>query len=386
MKRIIGLIIVLMVITSNSIVYGAESSQEIKKIKVYFETKEATLKNPVISVNDSVLMSYDDLFPNLGILNDKNHIIWNSKGKSLTIIYGKQKILYKIDFNIANVSNKKFNLDAKPIIYKNKPYIPITSVESVFSKKVCYDNYLNRLYIRDMIEFKKIKDILVKSIDASQKIRNGSSVYEYKDKKVQIKDVYTFDCITHILHRKGTITDEAVNDFESYYINDLTYERYTVHKGNSEPTYEWHMKKATDEDINVYNLYTVFSNRFNIQDSTIAGATFKVVGNEIIISGKSLLYFKDSEYDNKKQEIPNTSFEIHIGKTDNLIKKYNYSCQSILLYNPEAPTKFDNGMSQYYTSVNSSENVSMPDFSREVVVDDTNIIPIDDDTNIRITY
>ncbi|MEL7658387.1 MAG: copper amine oxidase N-terminal domain-containing protein, partial [Bacillota bacterium] len=128
---------------------------------------------PII-INSKTLLPLRDLLISLGVENDEQHIIWNGSEHSVTAIKDSVNLYLKVGNINAKVNDQSFSLDAAPVNYKGKVYIPARFAAEAFSKSVFWDSEFNRIYIRDTAQFNEIKNIL----DQSYSLFNRTNYYK----------------------------------------------------------------------------------------------------------------------------------------------------------------------------------------------------------------
>ena len=165
-----ALAVILMCFTVS--VSAAKGVTESPNVKIVIDGQIGTYKNPPISLNGRTLLPLKEILVNLGVQDDNEHIQWNSAERSVTIVKDSQKLYLKIGSDKATVDSEEVVLDAAPIIYKDKTYIPVKFVAQSLGKKVIWDGSSKSVLIRDEEQFNHIKDILVKSDAAMKAIKD----------------------------------------------------------------------------------------------------------------------------------------------------------------------------------------------------------------------
>lgn len=165
MKKFIFLSIVLTAVLTCFTSVSAAGSQvsELQDVKVIIEGELGKYNNVPIELNDRTLLPLREILTNLGVENDNEHIIWNGKESSVTIVKDSKKIYLKIGSDKATVNGEEIVLDTKPVLYKDKTYIPVRFVAQSLGKKVIWDGSSKSVLIRDEADFNRIQDIIKKS-------------------------------------------------------------------------------------------------------------------------------------------------------------------------------------------------------------------------------
>ena len=131
-------------------------------MKIVIDGKIGTYTDTPIIVDGRTLLPLRAVLSNIGVINDDQHIVWNSSERSVTVYKDSTKIYLKVDSNTAYVNDAPITLDVSPVIYNNRTYIPARFVAQSLGKKVVWDGSLQSILIRDEQEFNRIKDILDK--------------------------------------------------------------------------------------------------------------------------------------------------------------------------------------------------------------------------------
>lgn len=118
---------------------AANTVTEAPEIRISIDGKYGNYSAMPIVVNDSTLLPLRDLLINLGVQNDVEHIAWNDTDSSVTITKDSTKVYLKIGDNKATVNGNAVTLDAAPVVYNDKTYIPIRFVSKSFGKNVAWD-------------------------------------------------------------------------------------------------------------------------------------------------------------------------------------------------------------------------------------------------------
>ncbi len=166
------LVLVMMCFTLS--VFAADAITESPGVKVVIDGQIGAYPDTPITVNGRTLLPLRAILTNLGVQNDDQHIIWNGSESSVTVIKDSQKIYLKIGSGKAYVNGAEVLLDAAPVIYRNKTYIPARFVAQSLGKKVVWDPATTSVLIREEGEYNRIKEILEKSNAAMDAINNCS--------------------------------------------------------------------------------------------------------------------------------------------------------------------------------------------------------------------
>lgn len=173
---------------------------EVPDVKVLADGKKITFDDAVISVNGRTLLPLRALLVNLGIQNDDEHIIWNSRDRSVTIIKDPIHVKLFVGSTTAYVDDVPVSLEASPVIYgKNeKSYIPAKFAAQSLGKIMDWDEHTKTVAISDpRVVTVSTADELTAAIDSDTTILLKNGVYnlsktmqEYSERKTFWEGVY----------------------------------------------------------------------------------------------------------------------------------------------------------------------------------------------------
>ncbi|QNU68062.1 copper amine oxidase N-terminal domain-containing protein [Ruminiclostridium herbifermentans] len=144
---------------------------EMPNVKIIIDGQAGTYEDIPINMNNRTLLPLRGILVNLGVNNDNEHIVWNSKEKSVTVLKDSAKIYLKIGSNKATVNGKEIVLDASPVVYKDRTYIPVNFIAQSLGMKVVWDGSSKSVLISEQNEYNRIKDILEKANAAMDEIK-----------------------------------------------------------------------------------------------------------------------------------------------------------------------------------------------------------------------
>lgn len=153
-------------------VSAANGVSELPGVKIIIDGQMGTYKSAPVSINNRTLLPLKEILVNLGVKDDSDHIKWNASERSVTIVKDSTKVYLKIGSDKASVNDEEVVLDAAPVVYKDKTYIPVKFVAQSFGKKVVWDEASKSVIIRDEESYNHIKDIMTKSNTAMEQIKN----------------------------------------------------------------------------------------------------------------------------------------------------------------------------------------------------------------------
>lgn len=177
MKKIhISIVIcILVLVFAVSFASAKDSIAEVPDLKIVIDGKVSVQKDVAISVNQRTLLPIRELAAKLGVRDDDEHIIWNNKEKSVTLIKDSTKIYLKLGEKTAYINDAPVELDVAPVGYTNsRVYIPFRFVAEALGQKVIWDGSTKSILISDEKEFVKVKEIIEKSNKAMESIEKFS--------------------------------------------------------------------------------------------------------------------------------------------------------------------------------------------------------------------
>ncbi|HEX9059628.1 MAG TPA: cohesin domain-containing protein [Clostridia bacterium] len=126
----LGLLIstVLFAMSATMISSHAAAINEAPDVKVVIDNKPQELTNVPLIVSGRTLLPLRSLLTSLGVQNDDSHIIWNGKDNSVTVVKDSTKIYLQVGNLSATVNSAPIKLDASPVNYKSRVYIPVRFV------------------------------------------------------------------------------------------------------------------------------------------------------------------------------------------------------------------------------------------------------------------
>lgn len=158
--------------------YSQVSIAENQGIKIVIDGKSSTYKNVPVTLNGRTLLPLREILVNLGVQNDDEHIIWDSKDRSVTVTKDSVKFILYVESKDAYVNDEQLTIDVPPVIYKNRVYIPARFVSQSLGKKVTWNGKTNTVAICGQDNFEKVRGIIAKSDTAlnSMKFKNNLSM------------------------------------------------------------------------------------------------------------------------------------------------------------------------------------------------------------------
>lgn len=298
MKRVLLSILTVMVVllSFTTFCYAAGRVEESPDLKIEIDGKVSTYENVPILVNERTLLPFREVLVNLGVRNDKDHIIWNDKEQSVTVLDGINKVYLKIENTTAYVNGKPVTLDAAPVIYKERTYVPVRFVSQSLGKEVAWDGASKKVFIRSRDGYNKTKEILQKAFQATISVNKykASQKLELSISKgslavgSRVEGTYWVDTKNKVLYHKSRAESILPNSEGSLAMSTEYYldknEMYT----KNPLTLAW-VKTTLPNDLveKNLNIFRVFESQSILYSSMFADENSKT--EEIVLSGKVCL-------------------------------------------------------------------------------------------------
>lgn len=154
MKKIIVILLTCLIMFSclNTNVIAGSNITEAPNIKVIVDEKVCKFNDVPIKVDGSIFLPLRELLINIGVQNDADHIIWNEKEGTLTVVKGNTKVVLKSDNATVNVNGIEVKLDAPPISYKGKIYVFVGFVTKCFDRPFTWDGATSSIIIEKAVK------------------------------------------------------------------------------------------------------------------------------------------------------------------------------------------------------------------------------------------
>ncbi len=292
MKKIIFIIVFSMLISSLSVTSTAINNiTEKPGYKTVFNGKVSSYKNNPIMINGKLYFPYKDFLKSIGVKDDKTHIIWDSKKKSLTIIKDKTKIIMKESGSSAVVNGKTIKAEA-PITYKKILYVPSGFIMDNLGIDYIVDNEVNMILAtnhtdieKNYTQFEKFDKNLSRANRFKYKFSITTTIYSDSTKTDYFRNILTssiqVDNEKKISYEKSintSIPDQTSDSDEDYILFGKEYTKNIKQSAWKEASYD--MSSFLDENIPM------------ITDdiSTLIGMKLQPV------SDKNLIRFKGNTY------------------------------------------------------------------------------------------
>ncbi len=231
MKKLLVLIVILLGCLLNiSISFAAENIKEYPEISIIIDGNKMNYNDVPINFNGRTLLPLREMLVSLGVQNDSDHIKWNSEDRSVTVVKNDKTIYLKINSKEASINESVVTIDAEPIIYNNKTYIPIRFVAETFGKKVLWDSDRKEIVIYnedDLLAINKILSDVKNKVNSFEKCKitiRFNYTYKFDDYKGDIKSLFYFevDDDNQILYEEETDL-ESNTVKKTYFKNGIYY-------------------------------------------------------------------------------------------------------------------------------------------------------------------
>ncbi len=296
MKKIafrILLLSLLAVMLASSVVSAAEGFLESPNIKIIVDGKLTTYSEVPIIVKDRTLLPLRSILADLGVQNDDEHIQWNGEEESVTVVKDDTRIYLKVNSGTAFVNDEPAALDAPPVNYKGRIYIPARFISQSLNKKVVWDGATSTVYIRDEKDFDSIKDILEKTqkamdtvnkarfrLSMNSELRNGNIKVGIGANGTGIQDRQkknTYLWMELDMQDKKPVVEYIFTDEDQF-----------VRKQPSGP---WERVRLQNTGTGGYFADNDFINIISTEDTACAGLTveYPAMGGEVLLKGNVYL-------------------------------------------------------------------------------------------------
>ncbi len=358
----------------------AESSiVESPGIKIFIDGSPGAYSNVPIITNGRTLLPLREILTKLGIQNDDRHILWNGSDGSVTVLKDSTEVYLKVGSGKATVNGTAVDLDVPPVNYKGRVYIPARFIAQSLGKKVAWDDYTKRVYIRDEGEYNQVEEILAKAVaatDTAEKIRldiaSSSKITPSKRASYETKNTYVEyrDRTKDIIH---SLSDSDYGDFSSrgefYYTNRSSYSQIAMSGSVSiNPDEKWDKQTYTEEKYSsIIGSYDA-ANLINPRDVAYAGLLVEEdeINGQLILKGDiypiTRSAQKEAPANSRIGTVSNTYLEVHINKDTNYITKIITKYISEIIPASAEPFVSDNSTTYAYSDFNGSFTIDLPEY------------------------
>ncbi|KNY29456.1 copper amine oxidase N-terminal domain-containing protein [Pseudobacteroides cellulosolvens] len=247
------LIVFVFIIVEKS--YAKDNIIEEPNLKVIIHGNIIDFSDVPIIKNGKTLLPLRQALTSLGIQNDDKHIIWNSSERSVTASNDKTKVYIKTNSLIGYINNVKTDLDAAPVIYNGKTYIPIRFIAKSFNKQITWDNKSKSIFIYDEAKVNKAKKVVNEAEDKLQSLSkykyietlNSNSKWGYWVNRYEVDKLKNINhSILEVYMKKG---DKDWMEFnEIYLVGDNYYIKTKDNNNSSMSETHWEKRNITSQE------------------------------------------------------------------------------------------------------------------------------------------
>lgn len=226
MKRKIALfmLVALLLFVNINTAFAGSSIVERADIKIYIDGKLGVYTSNPIIISGRTFLPLREILINLGVQNDDAHILWNGTEKSVTVKKDKVDIYLKVGSKSTLVNGSTATLDAAPVNYNGRVFIPVGFVAKSFGASVEWDGKTNSVIIGETPS-SEVEQVIVGTAEEFVK-EIGSN------KRILLKPgIYDLSSIEKLDRKDGTVTWKKVDDGKELNlsnISDLTIESSNI--------------------------------------------------------------------------------------------------------------------------------------------------------------
>lgn len=237
MDNLIKVLIIcaILVFAYGAFVFASDAFDKIAKnenVNIIIDSEVVSIDAPVIIKDNVMLLPLRAIITKLGVQNDNKHIVWRDKDQSVTIYKDDLKIYLKIKFQKTYINKEVAMLDAEPVLYKGRTYVPMNFISESLGKKVIWDNETRSILITDENEFNKVKELLNTAVSKMNMGKGFIMNYTFNDPNSYSNGNYSLELKVNrdskIIYGKakddkGNLKEEFIYaDDKAYHKNDYT--------------------------------------------------------------------------------------------------------------------------------------------------------------------
>ncbi len=264
---------------------------EMPDVKIVIDGEIGKYEDTPINMNSRTLLPLRAILVNLGVNDDNEHIVWNGKEKSVTVIKDSKKIYLKIGSDEATVNGEKIVLDASPVVYNNRTYIPVNFIARSLGMKVVWDGSSKSVLIRNQEGFNHVKGIIEKTNNVMDEIKNCKAKIDISMSTVEggmdIDVDMTMDITMDMLKKKAYMKMDMslLNmDIDYYFADNTLYVSNPL-------TEQWEKNTMSESEYN--KIFDEKSNIYILEESDALCAGLKEIKSsnptEILLKGDVFL-------------------------------------------------------------------------------------------------
>lgn len=366
MKKILFLVLtIILTVGLFTVSNAAGAITERPDIKITIDGVTGSYSNTPIIVNGRTLLPLRELLTNLGVSNDDTHILWNGKDNSVTAIKDSTKVYLKVGATKAKINDKEATIEAAPVNYNGRVYIPARFAAEAFNKVVAWDGSAKRIYIRDKTEYNEVKILLDKAITVMNAVKrykvniasktfyidsegktDGSNISNEQNDKEKMISYYSSPSGDYGL-------------YESYCANQSYYSKFSTES-------EWERNVLTAAEYNDYLTDYDPQNLINPRDVIYAALAIEKDEKKNLTYLKGDVYFltksaqdtpsSQSDIDN----ISDTYMEIVIDNSTGYITKIIVKDKCQMSPSGVEPYLADEDVTYTYSEINGNFTINLP--------------------------
>lgn len=360
-----------------SLLAGSVSAQtkpvikETPTLKVIVDGVQLNLTNTPINCNGRVLLGLRELLVALGVENDPEHIVWNPTDKSIKVLKDDIEISLQIGNKKATVNGEAIELDAEPVIYKDRTYIPTRFVAQSLSRLVFWDGSTYSVIIGSEDMLNQVSGIIAAEKSKTEPFRITQTeifVKEGTETFRSISDVKA-DPVKNIEYTYSTVTREGNTERTEYFEDD----KHVYSK--SEIRDSW--LKKSKADVGDSESRSVFE-KVETQNAFTASLVLKEnSGQRIIIEGDNLAFAVDATKDSPMDVLKDKTSKCHV------IMEYRVTNIDVNVYSYELKRL----ETRITGSINTQNGLKPYELTRitEYMLDETITVPVPGDLNNSYT-
>lgn len=274
--------------------YAAGGIVENANIKLFVGGQQVNFTSTLITVNGQILLNSEELLIKLGVPYDNKHIQMNKNKKILMFSNGKKQIKMTVNSTKAAVGKSSSVLNAAPVLYKNKYYIPAKSTAQLLDMKYAWDEVEKSVYIQKLNEYNKVKAVLDKAVAVSRAADKYMVEYSVESTADYTENPVTSKASTlSKVDKKKMIMNIKSNDgAKEYYLsNNYLYSKYSFRD-------LWEKEFISEQEYKEWMLSYDIS-KFKINDILYCGLTIQEnkKENTILLKGNVFLHVNKAVID-----------------------------------------------------------------------------------------
>ena len=236
-------------------------------VKIIVEGEPLQLDKEVpIIVNNRTLVPLRKLLVGLGVPDNAENIEWIGSKKQVKVSYNGIKIELSIDNENAYLNGKKQKLDAAPIVYRDRTYLPARFVGEALGYTINWDQYTPAVLVTSNTNNEKITQIFN---DMKEKLDNVRTYEVFSKEEGQessniqgkINNInYTSsslekaDLAEKIIYTEVTYEDKNEKNINySYYTPTVFYNCYKYVKDNVLHNTGWEVWDYSSQKTNIFD-------------------------------------------------------------------------------------------------------------------------------------